>query len=169
MPPDPSTSWIAAARAVRVDEVALAAGFEVRKHGYLDRCPVCGETRRSAHDQRIGAAKLNVSTGLWCCYRCGVGGGVVELVVAALFATAKLVAGDPRWPEVRAWFAARGWCSPGRDAPPCPHVRRPPPAPAPAGGTWPPRDEVLALWSTCSRLEALGGTHRARRVPAQTF
>lgn len=163
MPPDPSTGWIAAVRGIRLDEVALAAGFELTKRGFLDRCPVCGETRRSAHDQRIGAAKVNIAGGLWYCYRCCVGGGGVELLIGVLFATPKLPAGDPRWPQVRAWFAARGWCSPSRDAAPCPRVPPPPPRAAPPQHSWPPMDEVASLWRACLPLAVVGGRHSARR------
>ena len=140
-------SWFDDARGVLVPAVADALALEVRR-GALTPCPACNADRRGSTDRRAPVGLRSDGSG-WRCHACGVTGDGIRLASLALVGEADALSGE-QWGEVRAWFAARGWCDPDprRDAGPAPRpVRRPPPTPppAPAVERLDP-GEVAALW-----------------------
>jgi hypothetical protein len=130
-------TWLESARAVPLLQVAAELQITLRRDR-LTPCPGCGADRRSSTDDR-GPVFMTRDLRRWTCGACGVAGSVLDMAAAALRCS-------PTGPEVRAWFAARGWCPPAQDAPPVPMVApRPPPEPPPSkvpasraegGGVW---------------------------------
>lgn len=148
--------------AISISTVAAAAGVEVLRGCWLARCPACNGEHRSVHDRRRGCARVNDDRRVWHCYTCKEGGGTVDLLGRVLFGR-RLEAGDPAWQELRAFGAARGWCSPPREPVVTPTPRpAPPPAPVEAV-SYPPADEVAALWSACRSLNDVSAVDPAVR------
>ncbi len=145
-------SWLREASDVAVPSVAVALGYSIEKragvHG-IRPCPSCGAEKTSGGDRR---PPIGLTLG-WKCHACSMSGNGIGLVCLRLFGSI-LPAGDPRWPDVRSWFAAQGWCSAsGREGGP-PPVRPSPPPPIAAA---PPRvqipeGEVGSFWTGCGSL-----------------
>lgn len=144
-------SWIDAAKAVPVEHVAHQLGLTVRRRSF-GPCPACGAEYRSAR-ARPRRPPCGFGTG-WSCFRCDAKGDALDLVARAV-AGARLRELTPeRKADVRAWYAARGWCdpAPGGPAAPVPVRRVVLPAPEPPP-TYPPAAEVAALWAACGALD----------------
>lgn len=141
--------WIDAAKAVAVEAVAGELGLEVRRHAF-GPCPGCGAERRGGADRRPPCGFRDG----WSCFRCDARGDALDLV-ARVVGGARLRELTPeRMAEVRAWYAARGWCEPALGGPAAPvAVRRAPPAPAEPPPAYPPAAEVAALWAACTPLD----------------
>lgn len=138
-------SWFDDARRVSVTAVAAALGLKVRR-GALTPCPACNADRRSRTDQRAPVGLRPDGSG-WRCFACDAGGDGIRLASLTLVGEAGAVSG-PQWGEVRAWYAAQGWCDPDprADSAAVPRpVRRPPPRPVPAVERLDP-GEVAGLW-----------------------
>lgn len=141
-------SWIDAAKGATVEAVAAELGLDVRRRTF-GPCPGCGAERRGGADRRPPCGFRDG----WSCFRCDARGDALDLV-------ARVVAGArlreltlERMAEVRAWYAARGWCDPAPGGPAAPVVaRRAPAAPAEPAPVYPPMAEVAALWSACAAL-----------------
>jgi hypothetical protein len=141
-------SWIDTAKGATVEAVAGELGLDVRRRAF-GPCPACGAERRGGGDRR---PPCGIGEG-WRCFACKVAGDALDLV-------ARVVAGArlreltlERMAEVRAWYAARGWCDPALGGPAAPVVaRRAPAAPAEPAPVYPPVAEVAALWSACAAL-----------------
>lgn len=155
-------SWLEDVAFTPIATVATAAGVEVIRQGYLARCPACNEDRRSSKDRRPGCARLNPGRNAWHCFWCEQGGGAVDLLGRALFGS-PLVAGDPRWAELRAFAANQGWCAAGQERVVAPAPKPAPPAPVEAGPTYPPLGEVAALWAASRSLADVSALDPARR------
>ena len=124
--------WVVEARRVGVEQVAMELSVPVRR-GRFDACVSCGGDAAKIY----GGAHPR-----WRCYRCGAHGDGIDLV--ALAVSGQSLRGD-NYQEVRAWFAARGWCEAEPGAQPV-VVRKVPVAPAVTEQrTYPPADEVEAL------------------------
>ena len=124
------TDWFAEVDAATTTrEVAAALGLTVKRRKFGPP-PCCGD-----NDAR-GAAG-SVRDRLWVC-KCGAKGNMAGLV--------KLALGTQDWREVRAWFAARGWCSSDGAASTWVAPVRPPPVEVP----YPDADEL-------ARFLTLGG------------
>jgi len=141
-------SWIDTAKGATVEAVAGELGLDVRRRAF-GPCPACGAERRGGGDRRPPCGFGNG----WRCFRCDARGDALDLV-------ARVVAGArlreltlERMAEVRAWYAAHGWCDPAPGGPAAPFVaRRAPAAPAEPAPVYPPVAEVAALWSACAAL-----------------
>lgn len=147
-------TWFAEAKRVPVAAVAEALGGFTLARGALAPCPACGAERRGSEDRR-GPVLARAGGGLgWRCVCCQGSGNGLDL--AALVLTGDKRPPPDRWPEVRAWFAALGWCEPeaGQGAPVAPVARRaPPPVPvAPEAPGRLPVAEVVGLWEAADAV-----------------
>jgi len=142
-------SWIDTAKGATVEAVAGELGLEVRRRAF-GPCPGCGAERRGGGERR---PPCGIGEG-WSCFRCDARGDALDLV-ARVVAGARLRELTPeRMAEVRAWYAARGWCDPAPGGPAAPVVaRRAPAAPAEPAPVYPPLAEVAALWAACGPLD----------------
>jgi len=153
--------WFDDARGVSVPAVADGLGLEARR-GALTPCPACNADRRSGSDRRPPVGLRPDGSG-WRCHSCGATGDGIGLASLALVGKSEGLSGE-QWGEVRAWYAARGWCDPdprrAAGAAPRP-LRRPPPKPAPAPSLERlDPGEVAALWGAAVRVV---DEERARR------
>lgn len=133
-------SWLDELRqsSPRAADVAQALNLRVT-HGRFGPCPACNKD-----DRRHPPVKA--TNGAWHCHACKAGGGPSHLVEYALFG-APLPKGDPRWRELRSWFASHGWCSGSSTAREyTPKAPPPPEPPLP----FPPRAALLALLKSCT-------------------
>ena len=157
-------NWLAEAKSVVMDDVLAEVGYEVRRR--TTDCPSCGEQRRGRADRRRPVGMRRDGLG-WQCMRCSVKGDGPAFVAYAL--TQKPVCRE-NIAEVRAWYAARGWCEPevGRPVVVRAVVQRPPPVDQ--DPTYPPPDELRRLLGLCvpvkeARDEGLAAFLRARGWP----
>lgn len=135
-----TSGWIESAKAVPLVQIAADLGFAVEgRHHLRGACPACNEGARSRHDRRGGALFLTGRNARWRCQRCDAHGDGVEL--------ARLVL-SLDWPELRAWFASRGWCEPAADRPPPPRVK-PRPVPPPPPSQHPSPEVLRDFWERC--------------------
>ncbi len=147
-----SLGWIDEAR-VPIEAAAGEAGLSRARGGWAP-CPCCDAGRRGSSDRR-GPVAVDVTKGLWHCFRCKEGGDALSLVALAAVGTPSPRGGD--WALVRALCARRGWASADRAgdrfrssrARPR-RGRRSAPPPAPPARVDP--DEVAELWEACWRL-----------------
>ena len=149
--------WFEDARRVSVRDVAAELGRTVRRTGF-GPCPACGAAHRGSDDKRPPVLAIDG----WRCVRCNEKGDGVALAALVLVGDKRPPAS--RWSEVRAWFAARGWCDPETGGPQPPPVRPvvPVAAPPPPEPSRPPPAEVAALWDACGTVKtygAPGGRH----------
>jgi hypothetical protein len=142
--------WLDAAKAVPVEHVAAALGLTVRRRSF-GPCPACGAEYRSKSESPRPPCGFGER---WECFRCGAKGDALDLVARAV-AGARLRELTPeRKADVRAWYAARGWCDPAPGGPAAPVPVRRVVLPAPeAPPTYPPAAEVAALWAACGALD----------------
>lgn len=150
------SGWLEAVRPVSVEAVATELGLAVRRRA-LGPCPACGAERRGGGDTR-GPCGLTRDGHGFRCFRCDAAGDAADLVALRLTGSRLREATAEQRAEVRAWYAARGWCEPepGR-APARPPARPPrvPVAPVEPAPAYPPAAEVEALWSACAPLDAV--------------
>ncbi len=105
------SGWCEAVRdAAPFAKAAEALGMTKDRDGYRE-CPSCKATRRGSSDARAPVGVTNDGKA-WCCFACHAKGDVVDLVALARAGGALASLGAPLRAEVRAWCAARGWCSP---------------------------------------------------------
>lgn len=147
------SSWIDAAKTVPVEQVIETLGLRGRR-GHFGPCPACGRTDKDACGFGHGKG--------WTCFRCDAGGDALDLVAWSVGGARLRDLTPERKADVRAWYAARGWCEPPEGARLPPVVRIPvaPPEPPPE---YPPEAEVAALWAACSPLDT--ASHRDPAVP----
>ncbi len=141
------SSWIDAAKAVPVAHVAPALGLTVRGRAF-GPCPACNAERRESDTRR---PPCGYGEG-WTCYRCKVGGDALDLAARVLTGSRLRELPGERMGEVRAWYAARGWCDPDPGASrtaSVPVPRRVPVAVPEPPPDYPPAPEVAALWEAC--------------------
>lgn len=157
--------WIERMRGMSVLDVAAELGHETRPSrgsdgGHVYGCPSCGAERRHTKSGDPRGAVGLVSNGLgWRCYQCDTSGDAIHFVsldrhgnkLRDLNDTAKADVADwcIRWLGLSATSSTRTG-APGRLRA---AVQRPE-APQP---TYPPIDEVEALWTACSRVDADAG------------
>ena len=142
------------ARAVAA-ELAKDGRGDVRREGGREAfgpCPGCGTSRDDASDKRHSVV---LGDGWWC-VRCNEKGDGLALAALVLVGDKRPPAS--RWSEVRAWFAARGWCDPETGGPQPPPVRPvvPVAAPPPPEPSRLPPAEVAALWAACGTVKTYG-------------
>lgn len=142
--------WWEIAAAVPVSEVAAALGLETVRSG-LSPCPACGAERRD----RRGAVGLRRDDRGWHCFKCQVSGDGIDLAALALFEKRGRELRAEQAVELRAWFAARGWCPPEDVAVEIPKWKPPPPKP-PVPPKRVPRVELKALWEACVPVDPAG-------------
>jgi len=135
--------WIEAARGVPVEQVVATLGLRGRR-GHFAPCPACGRTDKDACGYGHGKG--------WRCFRCDASGDALDLAARVLTGSRLRELPGERMGEVRAWYAARGWCDPDPGASrtasvPVPR-RVPVPVPEPPPD-YPPAPEVAALWEAC--------------------
>lgn len=150
------TSWFDPARQVPLSAVMVALGLE--RHGSeAGPCPHCGATRRGSQDRRRPLRVYQSPSGAerWTCTACNTGGDNLTLAALALTGAPKLR--GVAWEPVRSWFADRWPSVPGSRRPlPSAVPSRPslapaaPVAPTVPSPTYPPQDEVQALWQACT-------------------
>ncbi len=144
--------------AFRVQDLAPELGLKIVRGSSLAPCPVCGdEVRgRSTPDPR-GPVGFRRNGRAWCCHRCKVKGGTVELICYALFGE-RLRRGDRRWGGFFRWAASRGLCEGHEDrarGPTAPKLRPLPNVPMDAPPRRPPRAEVDAVWQATQPLSGV--------------
>lgn len=146
--------WHEDARRVDLVQVAAELGIDRTRDGRLTPCPACGERTRSRTDPREGPVFVISQGRRWKCGRCSARGDALDLVARVQLGSS---CDSEAVPEVRGWFAARGWCPPDPESP-CPErveVRAgsvlPLPRREPA-----PQDEVQELWASAERVTASG-------------
>ena len=119
----------------RVDAVAVALGLEVRGRRF-GPCPACGKENRHHHP-------CTIHGDTWMCAHCKEKGGVAQLAAVVLTGSRKPAV----WHDVRAFFAAHGWCSAWKDR--VAFVPRPAPPRVETELPLPPKEELLALLHAC--------------------
>ncbi len=148
-----SAQWIDSMRRIAVPDVAARLGIEEigRTPGdwCLGPCPACkAEKRHSKSRDPRGA--LNVPKGtpvFWVCLQCDERGDAVDLVSYCIAGSRFRDASAPRKIEVREWCCRMLGLEPGTPREFVPLVPR---APRPeAAPSYPPSDEVAALWGGC--------------------
>lgn len=140
--------WVERMRSRDVLEVARALGIEHAppkgSSGGSMACPACSATKRhtKSHDKR-GAAGVRRTGDGWHCFQCDASGDVLDLVA---------------WAEAGGSFASResddkarvrAWCCDFLGIAAAPSAPRPRPAPPMRFEplpSYPPADEVAALW-----------------------
>lgn len=153
---------------------AEQAGLQPQGRGAWGPCPVCGAERRSSgRGDRRGPISFYDGNTRWSCKAggCGVGGDSVALLAAARFHEIP-GRGDPRWRELLAELDDQ----PNRPRRPPATARFSPSrsdlgsrnAPEPKGteareATYPPQEEVEALWNASVRLTDLPPGDAAHR------
>jgi hypothetical protein len=144
------SSWIDAAKTVPVEQVAPALGRDVRRRSF-GPCPACNADRRGGSDRRH---PCGYGEG-WACFPCGAKGDALDLA-ALVLGGARLRDLTPEGKaEVRAWYAAQGWCDPdpGASGAPVAVPRRVPVVKVEPPPEYPPEAEVAALWAACGPLD----------------
>ena len=76
------SQWIAALKSRPVESVLKATGQQTGRLNSFGPCIACGEMKRGSSDSRLACAFSKNGLG-WTCYKCGVGGDTVDLVVRA--------------------------------------------------------------------------------------
>lgn len=143
-------SWTQQASQVDLACVAGELGLPLGRGRALKACPACG-----AGGDRGCKAYRGRSGDRFKCYRCDVGGDVIDLVAYALNGRALPRGHSDDAASTRAWFAARGWCDPSDNYQGPPPVAKP--KTAPEGRALrelqpPPREEVADLVRQCSAV-----------------
>jgi len=126
--------WIEQAHTIDIRTVATALGLQAMTRGSYGPCPCCGAERRGSHDKR---GPIGVRDG-WRCWVCGETGDTLRLVRETTACS---------FPDVRAWFAARGWCEAADNRPPPEPVKPPTPAPRTEPKGYPP--DAAEVWARC--------------------
>ena len=148
-------------------QIAERGGLTPRGRAAWSPCPCCGATQRGRSDRR---GPLSFRGETWRCHAagCEASGGPAALVAALRFHVIP-AKGDPRWREVYAVLEEDVGTLPGRNRRPVssrPPVRfvttraaeHPQAASAPhrtvsASDTYPPKDEVHAMWAASVRVD----------------
>lgn len=148
------TSWLDDARRVPLSELAPLLGYAVHR-GAISPCPSCAAAQRSERhrDRRrpVGILRGDASAK---CFRCNQKFSAVDLAAWSLFG-GRLEAGDPRWAELREWFAAQGLlgssapCTVRGQAAMCGRGLQSSKPPEDQGSP-PPSSEVEAFWASCT-------------------
>lgn len=139
-------SWLEEAKRLTMQQTTSAAGVKVHRSSMS--CPACSATKRGNRDRRLPASFGSLG---WRCWVCGASGDALD-VLAFVVTGSRLGSDRAQLETLRADLAARGLISdddhrparraPRRPAPPPP----PPPEPAPSE-SWPPLNEVMALYN----------------------
>ena len=123
-----------------IAEVAAALGMAVRRNR-AGPCLACGNDVKGR-----GAVRMHGRA--WVCSRCNVGGSQMQLVALAIHGVKK----PDTWHDVRAWFAARGWCEPYGAS------TWTPPPPRPPEPELPYPDGLAAWWAATVAVDKDAGT-----------
>ena len=137
--------------------VARGLGLEVQpprgSSGGAFPCPACNAPRRhtKTRDKRAAVGVRRDGHG-WHCFQCEAGGDAIDLVAFHLRGDRLSKLSDAGKAEVRDWCMR--WLSLDRTAPvPWPSQRtRPIESEAPEPPSYPPADEVKALWAASQRV-----------------
>lgn len=158
--------WLDRMRGARVLDMAHELGKPTApargaSGGSVYGCPACGaERRHSKTSDKRGAVGIRVDGLGWRCFQCDASGDALDFVAMALRGSKLAELGDAGRQDVREW--CQRWL--GLDvgsssASPRPKpLARPvaPPAPSPRPEpTYPPLNEVTALWGSCVRVDSV--------------
>lgn len=156
--------WIRDANKTPLGDVLQHLGVGAVRRRTVAPCPSCGAERRGSSDPR-GPVDLHERSGgtLWHCKACNAGGDGLDAVAFQRFQRKFSVLDQDDKRLIRAWFSDRRWCDPPSDHRPPPRPPAPPPvtrieeAATKVAATYPPPDEVSALWAACRRIGDHGG------------
>lgn len=152
-----TAEWLERMRDVNVLAVAAGLGRDVQaprgaSGGSIYGCPACNADRRHTQtSDKRGAVGIERSGHGWRCFQCDASGDALDFAAYALRTKRFGELGDAAKAEVREW--CQRWL--GLDSSSStPHAKliTPPAARPEPEPTYPPADEVAALWGACVRV-----------------
>jgi len=139
--------WIDSLKERPVLEVARALGLAVdERRRAAGPCPACrAERRHTRSGDRRGALGVRPDGRGWRCFQCDAAGDAVDLATMTIGGGRWSSLPDARRAEVREWAERWTGAAPSTGARPW---RPLPSAPVPSP-TYPPADELAAVWAAC--------------------
>lgn len=156
-----SPEWIERMRTEPVLEVAQGLGIEVQpargSSGGAFGCPACNAPRRHTRTRdKRGAAGVRRDGKGWKCFQCDASGDGIDLVAFYLRGKALSDLADAGKAEVRdwcvRWLRLETFTHTARHAPVQRRTRSEPIPPTPP--SYPPLEEVEALWAATKRVDS---------------
>jgi hypothetical protein len=166
--------WLERMREVQVTAVATALGVESTTRGkWTAPCPSCNAAKRHTKSRdRRGAIGIRRDGAGWRCFQCDEAGDALDFTAWHVGGSRFRDLPEHRKLEVREWCSAwLGLDGPNQVAPQRPTIsplRAAEPEPPPS---YPPLEEVEALWRECVRVDEVDEVAQwltARRIDAQS-
>lgn len=99
--------WIVVAKSRSVQEVLSVTGQKLGRMNSFGPCLACGSLKRGRSDMRL-ACQLSSNGQGWTCYKCNVGGDVVELMSWASIKKTSKECSSEDWQSVKSWAVENG-------------------------------------------------------------
>jgi len=167
--------WLERMRAVQVPVVANALGVESTTRGkWTAPCPSCNAAKRHTKTRdRRGAIGVRRDGAGWRCFQCDAAGDALDFVAWNRCGNRFAELAEHHKVEVREWCSR--WLGLGGPTSYAPQRRSLPPLPAAEPEpppSYPPLEEVEALWHDCVRVDEVAEVAQwlaARRIDAQAI
>ena len=153
-------AWIDGMRGRSVLEVAADLGVMLRgprsSSGGELACPACGAEHRhtKTSDRRLACGVRRDGLG-WRCYQCDASGDALDLAAYVIGDERLRDLPDHRKADVRTWAERFLGIDAGPTSSARPRtIKRPPPAPVVEHApSYPPAEELAAVWAACGRVD----------------